>query len=158
MNAVVRLAVAFAAGAAAMYYFDPIAGRRRRALARDQGIAAGHDVEHLARAKAKRTADRLHGAAARRRARLRDEPVDDLRLHERIRSQLGHIVEYPGAVTVQVNDGHVVLTGTASEEEIEQLHEAVWALPGVDGLDNQLAIGNGAAAGTATATGQDARH
>ena len=160
MNALVRLAVAFAAGAAAMYYFDPIAGRRRRALVRDQGVAAGPEVEDFARAKSKRAADRAHGVAARTRARMRDEPIDDLQLHERIRSKLGRIVEHPSAITVQVNDGHVVLTGTAGEEEIEELHDAVAAMGRVDGIDNQLTSGNGGNAGSAggAQVGQDARH
>jgi osmotically-inducible protein OsmY len=159
MNAVVRLAVAFAAGAAAMYYFDPVAGRRRRALARDQGVAAGHDVEDFARAKSKRAADRVHGAKARTRARLVDEPVDDLQLHERIRSKMGRIVEHPSAITVQVSDGHVVLTGNASEEEIESLADAVASMRGVESVDNQLSIGGDTGIpGATTSTGQDARH
>lgn len=159
MNAVVRLAVAFAAGAAVMYYFDPVAGRRRRALARDQGVAAGHDVEDFARAKSKRATDRAHGVKARTRARLADEPVDDLQLHERIRSKMGRIVEHPGAITVQVSDGHVVLSGSASEEEIESLVDAVSSMQGVENIDNQLSIGNDTGTpGATTSTGQDARH
>lgn len=159
MNAVVRLAVAFAAGAAVMYYFDPVTGRRRRALARDQGVATGHDVEDFARAKSKRAADRAHGVKARARARIADEPVDDLQLHERIRSKMGRIVEHPGAITVQVSDGHVVLTGNASEEEIESLADAVSTMQGVESVDNRLSIGSDVGpSGTTTSTGQDARH
>ena len=158
MNTVVRLAVAFAAGAAAMYYFDPVAGRRRRALARDQGVAASHDVEDFARAKSKRAADRMHGAKARASARLADEPVDDLQLHERIRSRLGRIVEHAGAITVQVSDGHVVLSGNASEEEIESLAEAVSSMQGVESVDNRMSIGNDTGNLGTTSTGQDARH
>lgn len=159
MNAVVRLAVAFAAGAAAMYYFDPVAGRRRRALARDQGIAAGHDVEDFARAKSKRAADRAHGVKARARARLADEPIDDLQLHERIRSKLGRLVDNASAITVQVSNGHVVLTGSASEEEIESLAEAVSSMQGVESVDNQLSTGGSDAGNIGrTSPGQDARH
>lgn len=159
MNAVVRLAVAFAAGAAVMYYFDPVAGRRRRALARDQGVAAGHDVEDFARAKSKRAADRAHGVKARAGARLADAPVDDLQLHERIRSKMGRIVEHPSAITVQVSNGHVVLTGNASEEEIESLADAVASMQGVRSVDNQLSVGNDTGlSGTTTSPGQDARH
>jgi len=143
-----------------MYYFDPIAGRRRRALVRDQGVSATHDVEDFATAKSKRAADRVHGVAAKTRARLREEPIDDLQLHERIRSRLGRLVEQPSAITVEVNAGHVVLTGSASEEEIEEVHDAIAAMRGVDGIDNRLTIGNGAgaASGAGTQAGQDARH
>lgn len=158
MNAVVRLAVAFAAGAAAMYYFDPVAGRRRRAMTLDQGVAAGHEVEDLARAKSKRAADRVHGAQARARASLSDEPIDDLRLHERIRSRLGRLVDDASAVTVQVSDGHVVLSGNVSEEEVDSLADAVSSMRGVESVDNQLSIGTDAGTTGTTAAGQDARH
>lgn len=158
MNAVVRLAVAFAAGAAAMYYFDPIAGRRRRALMRDQGVAATHDVEDFTRAKSKRAADRVHGVAAKTRSHLASEPVDDLQLHERIRSKLGRLVEHPSAITVQVSDGHVMLSGNASEEEIEQLSDTVSSMRGVVSVDNQLSIGSATGATGGASSGQDARH
>jgi osmotically-inducible protein OsmY len=148
MNAVVRLAVAFAAGAAAMYYFDPVAGRRRRAMTRDQGVAAGHEVEDLARAKSKHAA----------RARLSDEPIDDLQLHERIRSKLGRLVDDASAITVQVSDGHVVLSGTANEEEIDALADAVSSMRGVESVDNQLSIGTDAGSTSTGSTTQDARH
>ena len=158
MNAVVRLAVAFAAGAAAMYYFDPVTGRRRRAMTRDQGVAAGHEVEDFARAKSKRAADRVHGVKATARARLSDEPVDDLQLHERIRSKLGRLVDDASAITVQVSDGHVVLSGTASEEEIDAVADAVSSMRGVESVDNQLSIGTDAGSTGAGSTSQDARH
>jgi hyperosmotically inducible periplasmic protein len=158
MNAVVRLAVAFAAGAAAMYYFDPVAGRRRRAMTRDQGVAASHEVEDFARAKSKRAADRVHGAKARTRARLSDEPIDDLQLHERIRSKLGRLVDNASAVTVQVSDGHVVLSGHVSEEEVESVADAVASMRGVESVDNQLSVGSEMSSAETTSTGQDARH
>jgi hypothetical protein len=74
MASLFRLAAAVAAGAALMYIFDPQGGRRRRALARDRGVAAGHDLARVSRGKAKRAVDHLHGAAARTRARLRNDP------------------------------------------------------------------------------------
>ena len=158
MNAVVRLAVAFAAGAAAMYYFDPVAGRRRRAMTRDQGVAVGHEVEDFARAKSKRAADRVKGVKARTRARLADEPVDDVQLHERIRSKLGRIVEDAGTITVQVSDGHVVLSGNVGEDEIESVADEVSAIQGVESVDNQLSVGTGTSPAGTLSTGQDARH
>ena len=139
MNTLFRTVTAFAVGAAAMYYLDPIAGRRRRALVRDQGVAAGHDVERYARAKAQRAADRVQGATAKARARLANAPVDDEQLHERIRARLRHVVERPADVEVQVLDGHVVLSGSAaSADEIEALTATVAAMRGVDDLDVRL--------------------
>ena len=141
MNSVLRLAAAFAAGAAIMYYLDPETGRRRRAMVREQGVGAGHDIEDFARTRSKRAADQVRGAVARTRARVVREPVDDDRLRERIRSNLGRLVDHPGAVNVQVHDGHVVLGGNAGQGEIERLLDAVEAIPGVEAVDNRLVPG-----------------
>ena len=47
-----------------MYFLDPAVGRRRRALVRDKGVAARHDVEDFARAKSTHLSNQLHGVAA----------------------------------------------------------------------------------------------
>src|SRR5690606_7479765 len=108
MNSLFRLAATFAAGAAAMYYFDPIAGRRRRAVTRDRTVAACHDAEHYARGKLRRAADRAQGLVAEARSRVAAPPVTHERLHERLRATLGHPVERPAAIEVAVDEGSVV--------------------------------------------------
>jgi hyperosmotically inducible periplasmic protein len=133
-----RLVALFAAGAALMYYLDPRSGRRRRALMRDKSVAAGHELVRVARGKAKRAGDRLHGVAARTRARLHDEPMDDERLHERVRARLGRVVAHPRDVEVKVREGRVVLSGHASRSEMDELVEIVAAMRGVDEVDNLL--------------------
>jgi hyperosmotically inducible periplasmic protein len=140
MNSLMRLAIVFATGAAIMYYLDPQTGRRRRALVRDKGVGAGHEVEDFARKGSKRLANRMRGAMARTRARARmtDTLVDDDQLHDRIRSKLGHLVDAPGMVEVQVHDGWVVLTGSASLQEIGALVDMVTEMPGVREVDNRL--------------------
>jgi osmotically-inducible protein OsmY len=130
-----RLATAFAAGAAAMYMLDPTAGRRRRARARDKAVAAGHDVQDFARDKARHAANRLHGMAAHMHAR---EPADDRQLQSRIRSQLGHLVSHPGKVEVHVENGLVTLSGAAKLSEVEELVAAVSSMLGVERVDNRL--------------------
>lgn len=140
MNSVLRLAATFAAGAAAMYYLDPVAGRRRRAVARDRTSAACHDAEHYARGKVRRAADRAQGVVAETRSRVAGQPVDDARLHERIRARLGHLVERPATIDVAVDDGHVVLTGQALEAELHTLPAAVSRLQGVDSVDSRLSV------------------
>ena len=138
MKTVFRLAAAFAAGAAVMYFMDPVAGRRRRALRRDQGVAARHQVENLVRAKSRRVMHQLQGTAARARARLSHSPLDDELLLARIHSRLGHLLEHPRAVEVAVLDGNVVLTGRATAAEIEHLNDAVARMRGVAEVDNRL--------------------
>lgn len=138
MNTVARFAAAFAAGAALMYYLDPVAGRRRRALVRDRGLSVGHDAEHFARAKSRHAVDRAQGLVARARAGLSHAPVDDGQLHGRIRTKLGRLVAHPGEVSIEVNGGQVVLRGHASDAEIEDLTAALVAMRGVEHVDNRL--------------------
>jgi osmotically-inducible protein OsmY len=140
MKTLFRLAAVFAAGAAAMYFLDPVRGRRRRALVRDRGEAVRHDLESFARARSKRAADHLRGAIARTRAAAASEPVDDERLHDRIRAKLGHLIEHPSAVEVAVQDGRVVLSGRVDAEEIDDLLDAVRSMLGVAGVENRLRL------------------
>lgn len=143
MNIVLRVAAAFAAGAVAMYYLDPVVGRRRRALVRDKEVAARHDVGDFVRAKSKRAADRVHGAVARTGAKLSTESVTDRQLHERIRAKLGHLIDHSGDVEVDVHDRHVVLSGNASAEEVDELMKTVSAMRGVEGVENRLSMNEG---------------
>lgn len=138
MNSVLRLTTAFAAGIAAMYYLDPAAGRRRRALVRDRGVAACHDVEDFARAKSRHALGRGQGLLARVRSGLMSDPVSDQQLQGRIRTRLGRLVEHPGQVDVEVSDGCVVLRGTASQVEIEEAVTTVAAMRGVREVDSRL--------------------
>ncbi|MEI7037638.1 BON domain-containing protein [Fulvimonas yonginensis] len=148
MKHLIKLATAFAAGAITMYMLDPVAGRRRRALARDKAVSAGHEVEDYARGKVRHAADRLHGAAAQMQARMRDEPVDDEQLQDRIRSQLGHLVAQPGKVEVHVENGVVTLSGSAKLSEVDQLVASVAGMLGVESVDNRLAVGHAQASQT----------
>lgn len=157
MKALFRLAMVFAAGAAAMYFFDPVKGRRRRALVRDQGEAARHDFESFARARSKRAADRMKGAVARTRAAVAAEPVDDERLHDRIRAKLGHLIEHPSAVEVAVQEGRVVLSGRVDAEELDDLLDAVRSMLGVAGVENRLKLDVRESEG-ATRSTHEARH
>lgn len=138
MNPVTKIASAFAAGATAMYFLDPLVGRRRRALVRDKGVAAGHDIEDFARSKGRRAADKLNGVVAETKAALAAAPVGDEQLRERIRSRLGRIVESPGDIEVDVANGHVVLRGNADYDEIAEVLDKVSLMRGVGSIDCHL--------------------
>ena len=131
MKTLFKIATAFAAGALVMFYLDPSAGRRRRALARDRAVSTGHDAGRFARAKSKRAADRVRGLVARSRGRWAHEDIDDDRLEARVRSQLGRLVERPHGVEVRVREGCVTLGGFAGADEIEDLADAVASMRGV---------------------------
>jgi osmotically-inducible protein OsmY len=131
-----KLAAAFAAGAAAMYLLDPVAGRRRRATARDTVRTAGQDIQDFAQDTARHAVDRLHGASAHLQGHA---PSDDRQLHDRIRSRLGHLVDQPGKVEVHVADGLVTLSGSARLTEVDALVAAVSDMLGVERVDNRMA-------------------
>ncbi|MBP1472777.1 BON domain-containing protein [Frateuria sp. MAH-13] len=135
MARLLKLAAAFAAGAAAMYLLDPVAGRRRRAMARDRVRATGQDIQDFAQDKVRHAADRLHGAASHLQGHA---PSDDRQLHDRIRSKLGHLVAQPGRVEVHVEDGLVTLGGSVGRAEVDGLVAALTDMPGVAHVDNRL--------------------
>jgi len=159
MKTLFRLAVVFATGAAVMYFFDPVRGRRRRALVRDRGEAVRHDLESFARTRSKRAADHMKGALARTRAAVAAGPVDDERLRDRIRAKLGHLIEHPSAVEVAVQEGRVVLSGRVDAEELDDLLDAVGSMLGVAGVENRLKLDVRGSEGSAAARSRhEARH
>lgn len=133
-----RLAAAVAAGAALMYYLDPQSGRRRRALLRNRGASAGQDAGRLVRENSREAVDRAGDVLRRARGALVGTPPADDVLLDRIRSRMGHVIEHPGQVNVDVQQGFVVLRGRASIEEIEDLTLQLGAMRGVTGVDNRL--------------------
>jgi osmotically-inducible protein OsmY len=142
MNGLMKAATVFAAGAAAMYFLDPVAGRRRRALSRDKTLAAGRDLQDSAREAGRRVSNRAKGAMAEAEAAIDrasdDAAVSDGKLEAQIRSRLGHMVARPGDIDVAVNDGHVVLSGTASEEEVASVTRELAGLNGVSDVENRM--------------------
>lgn len=51
-------------GAALMYLFDPVSGKRRRAFARDKSLSAANEAIQTAEAKARHLRNRTQGAVA----------------------------------------------------------------------------------------------
>jgi hyperosmotically inducible periplasmic protein len=158
MNSMLRVVASFAAGAAFMYYLDPVAGRRRRSLVRDQAVSVRHDAERYARAKSKRAADHVQGALAKTRARIAPRPVDDEQLRERIRAKLGHVIDRPSALEVEVHGGHVVLSGDLLNTQIGTAVETVATMHGVRGIVTHLSPSPSAPSPSASAGASASTH
>src|SRR4051812_32523066 len=120
-----------ALGATLMYYLDPQAGRRRRALLRDQLAHAGRLLREGRRVTARDMANRTRGLWAQATRRLRAEPGSDEELAERVRARLGRVVSHPHAVRVSAHGGTIVLTGPILAREVGPLLETVRRVPGV---------------------------
>lgn len=65
-------------GAIAMYYLDPVSGKRRRALLRDQAVHAKHRISEYTEHKAKDLRNRAQGLVARSRRKLDIDLTQDL--------------------------------------------------------------------------------
>lgn len=129
-----------ALGAGAMYFFDPVVGRRRRALARDQLIHAQCRCMKSADVMRRDASNRIYGCMARLRSSLHsDQPSDEV-LVERVRSKLGRWVSHPGSVKVSAHDGCVHLSGTVLANEAEGLMSCVRSVPGVHEVRSELDV------------------
>lgn len=68
----IAAAAGFVLGAATMFILDPDQGRRRRMLARDKLVHAGHEAADFAAGTAKDLRNRAYGAYAETREVARD--------------------------------------------------------------------------------------
>ena len=129
-----------AAGVGLVYLFDPNAGRRRRALLRDQ-LTSGLRHWQIALDKTLRdTRQRAQGFAAEMRGALQPREVSDNVLTERVRSKMGRYVSHPSAIHVDAREGNVALTGPILDDEVEPFVAAIRRLPGVRSVENALEV------------------
>jgi hypothetical protein len=85
-------------------------------------------------------ANRARGIAAATRGRLSREPVDDVKLIERVRAQLGRACSHPRAIDVEAHEGHVTLRGPILAHEVNGLCAAVASVRGVQDVTNALDV------------------
>jgi gas vesicle protein len=126
--------VGIAAGAFVAFILDPIQGARRRALVRDSLTRTSRTAGHAMGGATRQVADRSRGVAASVRSARSQEPVDDAVLAERVRSELGRLVDDAGAIQISATNGQVILEGHIDEDKVDRLVEGVRAIPGVQGV------------------------
>lgn len=129
-----------ALGGAAMYFFDPDRGRRRRALVRDKAVSASTCVSNFVDAGTRDLKNRGSVMTGRMRSLLSKRKASDDVLVERVRARMGHHVDHPGAIDVYASAGRVTLNGSILAHEHEELLEGVGQVPGVKDIIDQLAI------------------
>jgi hypothetical protein len=135
--------LAGAAGAAAMFLLDPIAGRRRRAMLADRTAAAlrnaGEQIE-----KGRRYATAQLGGRAQSLAHPGDGgPMpNDASLAAKVETELFRDPSVPkGKININVEQGTVVLRGEArSARQRHSLERRAERIPGVEGVENLLHI------------------
>jgi hypothetical protein len=131
---------ATALGVLTMYIFDPVAGRRRRALARDKLFSLGKTAKEAAGVTSRDLKNRTLGTVAEGRAAFLGDKVDDSVLEERVRSKLGFLVRHPSSIEVQASEGRVILSGPVLSDEVQQLIAGVAAVRGVRDVENHLEV------------------
>lgn len=132
--------IGVALGGAAMYFFDPDKGRRRRALVRDQAAKASGNVGHITRQGVRDIAHRGSAVTGRVRSLFPRREATDYVLSERVRSRMGRYTAHPGAIEVTASNGQVTISGSILAHEHDQVIEAISHVPGVTDILDQLEV------------------
>jgi osmotically-inducible protein OsmY len=143
-------------GAAVAYFFDPVRGRSRRIQAAEQLAATGRDLLRQTSRQGSRALSDLQGQADRlgQQAAVQTERLatqDDVTVAKRVESQIFRDRSLPsGAVSVNAEDGVIVLRGELdSEEQIRRVEAAAREVAGVRGIQNLLHLSGTPAPNTA---------
>jgi len=140
MNNAKSLMSGLGLGAGLMYFLDPAAGRRRRALVRDKAIRGWNKAGDAIGATACDLSNRARGLMAETRSLVSGGSVPDEVLVERVRSKIGRVVSHPSAIEVTANQGRVTLRGPVLTREVENVLAAVSSVRGVADVANRLEV------------------
>ena len=138
MNKGLALCAGAGLGSGLMFLLDPDRGRRRRALLRDKFVWAAHKTGEGIEATACALRNRMQGIASEVQSRFSSEPVDDVKLVERVRSKLGRVVSHPSAIHVTAQEGMVMLSGPVLTHEVPELLACINTVSGVNEVINNL--------------------
>jgi uncharacterized membrane protein len=130
--------VAFAAGAAIMYSFDPDHGRRRRARLRNEADHLVHAVPRSLRQAGADSTQRVRGKLTHLRHLPSAEATPDEVLGGRVRAALGRCCSHASAVTVTPRSGVVELRGPILAAEAQDTLRHVRRIPGVESVNDLL--------------------
>ena len=119
-------------GASLMYFLDPLSGARRRKRVVDRVNHVMHVAESATGKTARDVRNRAQGLAASVRSRISRDAADEWVLAERVRAELGRVVSHPGAISVNVDGGTVILRGAILASEVDRLVERLRGVRGVE--------------------------
>ena len=139
----VGLGIATAAvGAVLAYILDPAVGRSRRAALRDQIGSTARQLGRWSASQGRRVAATTTALRERSRASEPGEPVDEVALVSRVKSELFRDADIDkGAINVNAERDVVFLRGTAtSEDQVRVIGQRVEGMPGVRKVVNLLHI------------------
>jgi hypothetical protein len=121
-----------------MFLLDPDLGRRRRALIRNKMVRARNQARWFLERQLRNAIYNLQGTVAETRAKLREAPVSDEVLEERVRAQVGHVVSHPGSLEVVCRLGHVTIRGPVLAGERQRISDRLSETRGVRSFTLEL--------------------
>ena len=127
-------------GAGLMYLYDPVMGKRRRALARDKFVRARHEIDDALDVTTRDVTNRTRGLWSEIMACFSSDGASDEVLAERVRSQLGGAVSHPSSIQVTAKQGRVTLSGPVLAHEVPPLLKRVSQVRGVTDVENRLEL------------------
>lgn len=139
MNTVSKSLLSMALAAGAVYFLDPVSGRRRRVLLRDQCSRAARSIDLKTRSARHGLSDRMHNIAESTKTQLK-QPTSDRAIGRGLGKVLRRSVSHPRALGVAVHDGHIVLRGDIYSHEHQRVLDEVRALPGVRVITDHLTL------------------
>ena len=131
---------ALSLGAGLMYIFDPVIGRRRRAITRDKIIHLTHKTADAIDTSLRDLKNRGFGLVAATRGLFFETDVSDSVVADRVRSEVGFLVGHPSSIEVTVNNRAVTLAGPILENEVDRLLQRISSVRGVKSVENRLEV------------------
>jgi osmotically-inducible protein OsmY len=126
-------------GAGFTYFCDPDRGHARRKKVSDRAASLIAQGERLVEHKGNSILHRAEGIFSQAQSLFHgQENVSDEVLLERVRSRLGHIVQFPQSISTRVEKGIVRLTGTVARDEKKRILRAIREVPGVMKMEELL--------------------
>lgn len=133
------LAVGALLGSAAMYFLDPVQGRRRRALLTDKLTKWSNELNWYSHKWTRHLANKSKGLRAEFKGSSHDEEaVDDKTLESRVRSEFGRKARHAKSIAVEARSGVVTLSGPILEDEVHAVLNCVRSVRGVRDVINRL--------------------
>lgn len=130
-----------ALGAAAMYMWDPVQGRRRRALTGDKVRSLSTKTGDAISVASRDLGNRVQGLRAQAsHAFSRHTQENDEVTTAQVRKEIGRAVSHPRAIKVTAEQGHVILHGPVFAHEKEDLLARVRSASGVMSVEDRLEV------------------
>jgi uncharacterized membrane protein len=125
-------------GVMLMYLFDPRSGTRRRVLVRDQVTSRVRRSRESLGATWRDARNRGQGLITEACMLLKDRPVSDETLVQRVRASLGGLVRHPSSIAITADNGRIVLRGPIVSDEVDRVIAEVSRVRGVKAVVNEL--------------------